>query len=975
MGKEISKNSTRSIMWDNLKGILIFLVVLGHLCLNLSIGKVIYTFHMPAFIFISGLLTSYLDDNSDVTSSKTKALRKYLIAFLLYNSSLIIFDVLTGKSVNPMAPLYSSWYLLALLVWRILTMVIRFNRKHLIFSILLALFIGFIPQFDNTFAISRIIAFAPFFIAGYLLDIDKINAFRNSFKTISQRILFGVFFLVTGIAIAMFMNFQMNLNLNQTLMLAYDTPIEALHRLLLFIIAALIILALCLITPDKEMILFTKAGKSSFSVFIFHRIPVLLLVFGMQTVCGNKEILLLCLSIVFAFALIYILSFSVFDKALNKLCLSDKNNGVIAPTCLCSIVLVSAVLVAMPNVLSYIDFHTNKEIVKSSSPYTLVNDKTPTLTDAQQNKLDNSYKILFTGDLLLLEDQVRLAYKDGAYDFSGMFEYTKPYIEDANLAIGVFEGPMAGEDKIYSTSNYADGKKVYLNFPDEFAEAVKLAGFDLVTIANNHMLDKDLDGAMRTMDVLDKLGLDYVGCYKSQEDKTQNSVRLITKDGIKFAVLSYTFGFNRQSEDMLWTQYGSLSSYLADPNSARFDEAKQLVKDDFDKAKSLNPDFIIVLPHMGTQFLDEPDTYQTTWVDIFKEYGADIILSDHTHSVQPVTLESIDGRDIFTAYCPGNYANIYREYNGDASIMVEVLIDPDTKTIIGGDIIPMWTTASLDGNYRPLPIYDIMTNENLRSTLTVDDLNLANIAHNHIANAVLGVDLDISSIRDRYYFNSNGYIRQSAAPIEFTEEMENGILYDKLINADSICFIGDSITCGSNNNGYSWYEPITSALETQVSEIAVGGITTKGILDILDQNSAAAADLYVIAIGTNDVRYRNESTCAMDSNAYVTNIDKIAKNLLAINPDAQLVFIAPWISFDGDRVAKCSYDEVQVLNKEYTDALANYCNSNNFCFINPNIYIANEIAHSSQKDFLVDWIHPNPLKGIYLYCEAVMLYK
>lgn len=67
---------------------------------------------------------------------------------------------------------------------------------------------------------------------------------------------------------------------------------------------------------------------------------------------------------------------------------------------------------------------------------------------------------------------------------------------------------MAGEAAGYSAGNFDDGKDLYLNFPDSFADAVKNAGFDLVATANNHLLDKDVDGAMRTLDILNKKGLE-----------------------------------------------------------------------------------------------------------------------------------------------------------------------------------------------------------------------------------------------------------------------------------------------------------------------------------------------------------------------------------------------------------------------------------------------------------------------------------
>ena len=260
----------------------------------------------------------------------------------------------------------------------------------------------------------------------------------------------------------------------------------------------------------------------------------------------------------------------------------------------------------------------------------------PVLTAKETQNLNNAFRILFCGDLILLEDQVKRAWKGKEYDFDEMFEYTMKYIQPADLAIGVFEGPLGGSEAGYSTSNYGDGKSLALSFPDEFAEAVKRAGFDLVTTANNHLLDKGIDGTLRTLEILDKINLPHTGSYRNIQEKEAGKIRLIEKDGLNFAILSYTYGTNAYSEeDLLYSEdVNFMTSLLVSPASKNFEKVKESIRQDFERAKGLKPDFIVVLPHMGSQFLKKPDFYQRTWVKLFKDFGADIILSDHTHSVQ-----------------------------------------------------------------------------------------------------------------------------------------------------------------------------------------------------------------------------------------------------------------------------------------------------------------------------------------------------
>ena len=155
------------------------------------------------------------------------------------------------------------------------------------------------------------------------------------------------------------------------------------------------------------------------------------------------------------------------------------------------------------------------------------------------NLINNSIRISYIGDLILLKDLVIVAKNNltGKYEFDDIFKYTSKHFHESDLTIGIFEGPCAGNNTSYSTSNYGDGFPLYLNFPDEFAEAVKKAGINLVSNANNHLLDKGVKGAISTIDVLDKYGLSHVGSYRNKEEKDR--VYIINVKGIKIAVLAY----------------------------------------------------------------------------------------------------------------------------------------------------------------------------------------------------------------------------------------------------------------------------------------------------------------------------------------------------------------------------------------------------------------------------------------------------
>ena len=119
--------------------------------------------------------------------------------------------------------------------------------------------------------------------------------------------------------------------------------------------------------------------------------------------------------------------------------------------------------------------------------------------------------ISFVGDLILLENQVKAGYNGSNYNYNKMFGYVNKYFEKSNYTIGVLEGPVA--NSTYSIGNFNDGKNIYLNYPKEFLDSIKGSGIDLVTISNNHILDKGINGVKETAENLNEKNFNYVG-YK-----------------------------------------------------------------------------------------------------------------------------------------------------------------------------------------------------------------------------------------------------------------------------------------------------------------------------------------------------------------------------------------------------------------------------------------------------------------------------
>lgn len=573
------------------------------------------------------------------------------------------------------------------------------------------------------------------------------------------------------------------------------------------------------------------------------------------------------------------------------------------------------------------------------------------LSNNQDDLNDDMISISFVGDLILLEDQVKAGYNDSHYNFNKMFSYASKYFEKTDYTIGVLEGPVA--NSTYSIGNFNDGKNIYLNYPKEFIDSIKGSGIDLVTISNNHILDKELKGLNETIENLKERNMDFIG--------SKERYKIVNIKNLKVGILAYTYGTNYYSEEKLYNL--NITNMIVPKTSSLFEQVKNDVINDFNELKKQNVDLIIVLPHMGSQFALKQNEMQKTWNKIFADNGASIVLGDHSHSVQP--LEYIN--DCFIVNSPGNFANQYTDNNGDATSIVNIYIDKNTKKVINSSIIPMFTKSDEKGFYYSIPIYDILNNIDIYNSMSNDELERIKNIQKLITKVMLNKEISTFDIEEQYYFSKDGYIPNKIKKLNITNDLKKKKLYQELLHSKSVCFIGDSITAGSINGGHGWYEPLTANFDINVKKASYGSYTTKLLLkNKQNEIKNCTSDLNVIAIGANDIRYRNENS-AMTSDEYINNIDEIIK---LIN-NKKIILIAPFYSMSYDKVTNLSLNEKNKLYEEYTKALENYSKKNNYLFINPNPILEKTLNNSNTSYYLIDYIHPNHT-GLYLYSEAIL---
>ncbi len=242
--------------------------------------------------------------------------------------------------------------------------------------------------------------------------------------------------------------------------------------------------------------------------------------------------------------------------------------------------------------------------------------------------------LLFVGDVMSHSPQTKSAYRpeNENYDYSICFDSLRPLISSADLAVANLETPLAG--KPYR------GYPMF-SAPDALAEGLKNAGFDVLGISNNHTADRGRKGLVRTLDVLDSLGLKHFGAYRNAEERARTNPLILEIKGIRLALLAYTYGLNG----------------MPMPKPAIVDTIKQeQIAFDLRRADSLGADYKIVFIHWGEEYQIKPNKAQKDLAEWLHKQGADAIIGSHSHVVQESAyLRDSLYQDTFVLYSLGNF--------------------------------------------------------------------------------------------------------------------------------------------------------------------------------------------------------------------------------------------------------------------------------------------------------------------------------
>lgn len=237
---------------------------------------------------------------------------------------------------------------------------------------------------------------------------------------------------------------------------------------------------------------------------------------------------------------------------------------------------------------------------------------------------------------------------NNSYDFSGMIENIKPLISDYDLKYYNQETIIGG--KALGVSHYPR-----FNSPEEIGDNMVDLGFNLVSLANNHSLDKDEVGILNSNEYWKNKNVITAGTYSSWDER--NDIKVYEQNGIKYAFLAYTTTTNGLS-------IPKGKEYLLNVYS------EKQAKEDIGKIKD-KVDVIIVSMHWGDEYVFEPTEGEKEIANYLSSLGVNLIIGSHPHVVQPVGYVN----DTLVIYSLGNFLSGQRPMGIDKTIGLMVGMD------------------------------------------------------------------------------------------------------------------------------------------------------------------------------------------------------------------------------------------------------------------------------------------------------------
>ncbi|MCP4603825.1 MAG: CapA family protein [Proteobacteria bacterium] len=295
------------------------------------------------------------------------------------------------------------------------------------------------------------------------------------------------------------------------------------------------------------------------------------------------------------------------------------------------------------------------------------------LTDKQLSLGGGERSVVFVGDIMTWDRTRDHLEEHGAnYPFAAV----APLLRTADLTVGNLEGPIADKSKI-TKSRYA------YKVPSWTLKGLKWAGFDLLSLANNHLYDCGKTGVKETFKHLTKAGISFFGAGENIQKATEP--KIIPLGDMKIAFLGLVTGetyFHEYQSSLKKGAYARMERLMEKNLGARKDRAGTVVTTRksivhiVEQARRL-ADFVAVFIHFGIRYHRPPTSFQRDLAHAAIDAGADLVIGHHAHFWQPVEVY----RNKPIVYGIGNFAFGSGNRKADEALLVRAIIK--TKRLEG----------------------------------------------------------------------------------------------------------------------------------------------------------------------------------------------------------------------------------------------------------------------------------------------------
>ncbi|MBP3270097.1 MAG: CapA family protein, partial [Bacteroidales bacterium] len=247
--------------------------------------------------------------------------------------------------------------------------------------------------------------------------------------------------------------------------------------------------------------------------------------------------------------------------------------------------------------------------------------------------------------------------------------------------------------------------------PDGYEDYVASCGVDLFLTANNHILDKGKLGIERTLgrySQMEEEGLvKHTGCSESAEDDLRRFPLIMAVKGIRIAFINFTYGTNLKIDSEF-------------PKVHRTDKTE--IGEAIDRAKAMGADFIIALPHWGTEYMLSHSASQEKLADWLVEQGCDAVIGAHPHVVQDTERVAalVDGRlkSVPVVYSLGNIVSNMSAPNTQVGMIAKLRIvtgEDGARRLLRPELVMTWCTrpGTLTDSYATIPVKEFLGKRDL----------------------------------------------------------------------------------------------------------------------------------------------------------------------------------------------------------------------------------------------------------------------